>query len=643
MFWLGVAMAIAMGAALRWPAIHIGFASDDYMQEVIMDGAYPVERAPLDLFNFYDGSTEEVGALKDYGTLPWWAHPQLRLAMMRPLASASSWVDRALFGRNLVAHHLHSFAWWAFFVACVALLLRKLFPAGIAATGVLIFALEEAHTLPVMWLANRNAMISGSAAVLGIWAHLKWRREARRWALPASVLCYVIALLAGEWAVPFFGYLVAFELLANDEPWRRKLGALLPVTIPTLIFLVVRRSLDYGALHSGLYIDPLYEPLTYLEAAFKRIPIFFGDLVLGIPAMWWNSGSPWRATVLSWDIFSREVWNALPDWRFWHWCLGAGAAGIGALLIRWSLRNSGSRLRKELQWLLLGAFFSFLPMVASFASSRLVVAAAIATSAAWAVVLRRAVEGLRQAGPRDTWKTAVASITTLLLVGYLQLWAASARSRADLAAYAFVFESTRQWTLDTELDEERVSDQHVIILSAIEHASSIFFPFIRHTYGREMPESCRLLSAAPYAHDVYRVAENAISMSVLGGTMMEEDFEYLYRSLEHPFHVGDVFRLDGMTAEIEQLVGGLPKRVRFTFDHPLDDPRYVFLYSDQHGYRHVELPPVGEKLRLPRAQFPNLFRLEGDESTDERRRNHRRSTDPNERRRRDAEDFLERM
>jgi len=87
-----------------------GAGSDDFVQEAILDGVFAAHRGPLDLFNFASGDRADDRVLKNFGTLPWWSHPQLNLSMYRPASSALAVLDRALFPTNLRARHALSFA-----------------------------------------------------------------------------------------------------------------------------------------------------------------------------------------------------------------------------------------------------------------------------------------------------------------------------------------------------------------------------------------------------------------------------------------------------------------------------------------------------------------------------------------------------
>ena len=107
-YWLVVLLLGGLGLSFRWPALRTGFIVDDYAQLSMMQGTYPVPRAPLALFTFSNGSLRDNDTLRASGFFPWWSQSDLRISLFRPLASALMWLDRALFGGDAFAYHLHS-------------------------------------------------------------------------------------------------------------------------------------------------------------------------------------------------------------------------------------------------------------------------------------------------------------------------------------------------------------------------------------------------------------------------------------------------------------------------------------------------------------------------------------------------------
>ena len=610
-----VLLAIATGGGLRWASVvAVGLGSDDYPQHVMVEGAAPVERSLFDLYNCWSGGTAaETRLLMNFGTIPWWTHPELRLAMMRPLSSALIAFDYHVLDKNQVAFHLHSMIWWAFLIVCSALLLREVLPRQMAAVAVLLFAMEEGHGLPLLWLANRNALVSLSFGLLGLWSHIRWRRGKGRSYLVLSVVMFSLGLLGGEWTMPVFAYLFAFELLGTRDRLSVRFRALLPAATLGLLFLFAQHLLSYAALNSDVYVNPTSDPLEYLVRASQRFPVFFGDLVLGVPSVWYQTGTPLRHVVihavLDWNLVSPEVWRQLPEWQLWQVVLGSLAGLIGLLVIRWGFRYQPPRLLRELGWLLLGALLSMLPMVASFPSSRLVLPASVGVSTAFAAILLTRFRHLRESWHELTVRSRAATLAVLLAVLGVQVFLSGLHSQREVRAFAYFFESVRQWVLQSDIDDSKSEEQHVFLLNSIEHTTVLFSPYVLRFHGRPMPRSIRILSAAPHAHDVLRTDERTLEMTVLGGSLMESDLETLYRAERFPLNPGDRVKTDEFEALILRGYDGKPVSVRFVFKRSLEDDSYLFLFSTLNGLRRFLLPAVGQKLRVPKAVFPDLALL----------------------------------
>jgi hypothetical protein len=69
-------------------------------------------------------------------------------------------------------------------------------------------------------------------------------------------------------------------------------------------------------------------------------------------------------------------------------------------------------------------------------------------------------------------------------------------------------------------------------------------------------------------------------------------------------HAGEVAHVAGMTATVDEVtLDGRPRRVRFTFDRPLEDPSYVWTRWEGFGYVPALPPPLGAKEVIPPIDF----------------------------------------
>ncbi len=597
---------------LRAPLLDAGFFADDFDHHAMQVGAYPVPRSRFDMFNFGDGSSTETRRLIDSGHFPWWSDPHVHLAMLRPLCSALIAFDFAAFGLSARYFHWHSFLWWALLVIAVALVLWEAMPPPMAALATLLFALEEGHSLPLGWLANRSTLVATAFGFLALYAHMLWRKRAGRVARALSIVFIVLAASAGEYAFSAFAYFAAYELSATRGPdaWRARARGLAPVVVTALIYLGVRSALGYGIVGSGFYLSPTAAPLAFVAALLWRIPVLVAELAFGVPADWYTGGSPWRDYILQLQLFPARIWLAFPDWRVWHVAIGVCALTIVLLCLRRFRAIFGDALAQSFSWLLWGALLSLIPVAGGMVSARLTVAAALGFDAAIAALLFALFLGVSK---RPSWLGRSVCLVLCAVLLWIHVDAASERDRAEAAWQRYRSELENTWVLRAELDEARIAQQHVMVIASQDLTSAWYLPYVRRMAQRPMPKSYLLLSGAAQPQDLVRVADNAIELVVLTSDVAMMAVGGNYRPANEPFHVGDVLRVDGVRVDVLRVLFGQPQAVRFTFPASVDDPRYWFLYPGERGLRRVVMPKVGERLRLRRPMYPSEEALQAQE------------------------------
>lgn len=599
-----VLLAIGTGIGLRRGAFWEGFGSDDYLHFAMLEGVYPAKRSPFDLFSFYK-THQEVKDFKQFGTLPWLTDPNFRLAMLRPLSSALTTFDYLVFGNHVYAFYLHSVFWWVLMVIAVALVLAEVLPIPLAAVAVLLFAIDESNDSTFCWLANRNGVVSLGLGALGLWAHIRWQRSGYKRYFLLSVASIVLALLGGEWVFGIFAYIFAFELFAEQKPTRQRAIALLPTAILGGSFVLVQSILQYGALHSSVYVSPFTDPLLFLFKAIERVPVYFADMVLGIPTVWWYIDSPWRQDILSLGIFSRSTWEMMPVWRYWHFALGLVAIGVFVPLARWAIRAFDADVRRALRWLIVGALFALVPMIASVQNERLTLPAEIGLSALFSAILVAAAQRVYWGVKRNPMRPPLVTAILLLGASWIHIYHAASRSASETQSIRYVFESTARWIAQADIDDAKVAQQQIVLINPVDHTTAVFLPFIRYAFGHPMPRSCWTLSAAPFAHAIKRTAASALEFTVLGAFWERDIGANFYLDARRPLKRGDTFAIEGLKVEILTVTRGFLHRFRFTFAKPLDDPGYLFLISSKKGLRRLKLPAVGKTIRIRPGQFPD--------------------------------------
>jgi hypothetical protein len=605
---LATVAILAFGLFWRAGALQVGFVADDLAQLAMLDASYPLPRAAIkrsafDLFDFSDGSENEARPLFETGFYPWYAHRGLRLSMFRPLASASIWLDHRLFGSDPWPYHVHSALVWLAMLGTIALLFRQLLPPGPALLALLFFALDEAHGVLIAWIANRAAMVSTAAAVLALYFYVRWRRGGSLQSRWLAIGLYALALGFGEYALCALGYFAAYELYRYSETVRTRLRALAPLLLLSLVFLVVRGALGDTPRHSGVYIDPVTEPLSFAIALPIRLPVLLSDVMLGVRGEYWTFGPPWTVAWFEKAWVSRAWLETLEPWRAVHLALGIASLCLYGLIC-WAVLRAPER--RELRFLALGSVLALVPVVGSFPSSRLVLLALIGFAPVLAVLtfdgLSRARRLLREHPVR-----AVIAATPGLLAATYHVIVPAQLTRSEITAAVTIGDRIREAALTLDLDEAELPRQDVVVLAAVEGGTSMYVPLTRLRLGRSAPHSYSTLSmtAAPYR--LARIADKTLTLRFEGRyAMLSTAAEQLLRSPREPLHVGDRVVAGIFTVTVLSLYDGRPQSLRLDFDRSLDDPSLVFVLPTHDGIRRFYLPPVGDSIMVPMPAVPGM-------------------------------------
>jgi hypothetical protein len=622
---LAVALMLGLLVWFYRATLHDGLFADDFVATAIVDGQFAAPRAKLDLFNFAAGTPQDVQALRRLGSLPWWAPDDFRVAFLRPLSSALWYVDRALFGRAYGLYHAHSLAVFCLLVIAVSALYRRLLSPAVALLSTLMFAVDDSHQFPVLWLSNRGGIYALLMGVVALLAHIRFRTGEPRAKLRFAALTAVatsIGLLFGEWTLPMVAYIVAYELTVGPGPVHRRVLALAPSIIPSSVFLVFRAALHYGARGSGAYIDPGVDPLRFGLAVLHRVPVFIADMVWNIPSEWWDHGAPWRDEVLRMRIISPQVWPRLPGWSVFHVSFGILGCVALALGVAFCWKGMSERERKHLSFLTLGALGALVPVVGSFASTRLTIAAFLGICPCFALVLRECFERLRDAFSRRAQPGAAEHSARRTFAGWARIGALLGVCgvilqlqiveplRANIAARVDYYATTSQWALGAALAPESVAKQSVFMLSGGEFTSTFFFSYIWAAAGRPLPRSYYPITACNCAHFVQRTGGNELLLLAVGTRYLASGEENMFHTSTRQWREGETVTLDELEIRAEQVVDGTPGALRLRFARPLEDPAYVFLVTLPDGIVRWAVPPLGAERLVVRAAYPSWSSLE---------------------------------
>jgi hypothetical protein len=620
---------VALGLALVLPSLRVGFVADDYMQVAQLERWSPVTAGPLDLYQFVPRDAASVQRLREEGMIPYFSAPELKIAFLRPLTSALLWLDHALFGRWPLPYHVHTLLWFGGLLLVAAALFRRTLPPALGLLALLLFCLDDAHAMAAGWIAARNATISCALAFLGLWAHLRWRREGWRPGRLLAPVATALGLAGGEMGLGALAYVFAFELVegrdaaappAEQPPvepgaprhaaapaegpsgraGRRsdgRLRALAPSIVVAAVYLVAHRLTGSGARGSGGYLDPFGDPVGALREVPERAALLLSNLLLGAPI-----------DLLLFDARPRVLLLAL----------GALAAVGLALWLPRALARMPAEEARAVRWLGLGALGALLVSVPALVGERVLLAASLGGAAVLATLLRDAWRSFR--ARRATALAASGLVllalpnlllAPLLMAGKLQVLHKMSTGYQRLAGQAEIAAPVPARVvvvvlpdlLALQLPVLRVFDQGVPAETLRGYLAN------RRYEGRPLPDrigyrNTTVLSLSAARHRLRRTAADTLELATPDGTLLDGAWARTLRAPSLPMPRGWVSPLPYMTATVLEDRAGVPTRVQFRFDRSLDDPSLIFLALSQGRLRRLPLPPVGTEIPVPQDPPP---------------------------------------
>jgi len=556
-----------------------GLAADDHIHQLIVSGSHAVKGVSedrVDLFRF--ATPETTPTLMNDGLFPWWANPEVNFSFWRPLTSWLHLVDHVALKDAPVLMHAHTMLWHLIGLIGLWLLYRSLLtPRWVAVLALFVYALDDARGGPMTWIANRHAVIGTALSVWSLWAFHRARTEAmtpaRQLATDtASCVLFVLGLLASQGTVSMAGYFFAHALFLQHDNWPRRLTRLAPYALAVLAWGFTSRALGYGVHGSGVYVDPLGEPLRFVGVLLERAPVLWlGQLA-----------APWS-----------EVWNVLPLYAPWLMpvvmvsALVVIAVWIFVLAPVWR-RDASTRV------FAVGAALATIPATAAFPADRLLTWVGIGASALIAQFLADAwstttpTRSLRSLTTRAVAFSAVALhlvLAPLLLPGRA-VGARSTRNSLDLA--------------DNSISQSAdIQDKTVVVINPPSDAHLGYLPYRRAVDQVPRPACIRWLATGVSEVTLERIDDRTLRVEQAGG-FLQAMSERLLRAPGDPMVVGQRVTLDDFEVEIVRVTkDGRPLTVLVHFGHPLEDPRYQWLMWKDAGLVPFPIPPIGGRVVVP--------------------------------------------
>ena len=149
---LPIALA-GIALVLTLSSVGDGLLADDYYQRGAITSHtewMSVDASLTGMFSFLRGSSGQVKGAINAGYFPWWALEEIRITFFRPLTELTHWLDYQLWPDFPSMMHLHNLVWFGILIVAVAVMYRHIMkPAWVAGLAALLYAIDDAHGMPV--------------------------------------------------------------------------------------------------------------------------------------------------------------------------------------------------------------------------------------------------------------------------------------------------------------------------------------------------------------------------------------------------------------------------------------------------------------------------------------------------------------
>jgi hypothetical protein len=557
----------------------LGGTGDDDFHAVALQAEPTVagaQRAPWDLFSF--ATVEHNPALIESGVFPWWTDRELVIAFYRPLSSLTMWLDSVLWPNNRSLMHLQSMIWFALLLAAVGATFRELsLSPKHAALALLLYAVDDARSMPVAWLAQRNALVSLAPAVLALLFHHRLRSGGSKWYALLGPVCLLVGFQGGESALSICAYLFAYALVLDRGSVRARFGWLVPYLVVVIAWRALYLYLGRGAMNSGIYVDPGRDPLEFLRLMGERLPI----LLLG------QFGLPFA-----------DLWEAYPLIAAWLKPV-AYLFALGVLCTLFYLFRPLLREHRILRFWLLGALLATVPVCGVHPEDRMLTATGIGATQMLSAFLWALLDGTYARATRGAYLAGGLAVAVHLVFAPLTL---PLRSFDIYAMERLMLHSDK-----TLPQGEEAKGKTLVLVNPPLDVFAVYFPVFRGARRWTLPDHFRWLATGEADLTVTRVDANTLALTPQGG-FLQTASQVMFRRADRRFAIDEEVRLDGTTYKIVALTeDGRPAKLEVSFDRPLESPDFAWRVWGKHEYLPFTPPAIGKSVLLPKADMGALL------------------------------------
>jgi hypothetical protein len=365
------------------------------------------------------------------------------------------------------------------------------------------------------------------------------------------------------------GYLVAYALFLDRGSWRSRALSLAPYALAVIGWRVVYDALGYGAINSGIYVDPGREPLEFLQVLVVRLPVLLlAQLALPLSDLW-------------------EIYPFIASWLQPAVLLLTGALLTALFFVFRPL------LRRDpvLRFWALGCVLSTIPVCATFPEDRLLTATALGGSPLIASVLLAVWE---RTYPRPSrW---VSACSAALFVIHLAL--------APLLHVPRTLSIDQFDKLMLRADESiahgaEAAEKTVVLLNPPFAPFAVYFLPFRAAHGVTLPEHFRWLATGESELTIERLDARTLKITPATG-FLSTSSQRMFRRAERGFKLGETVKLSDVTFQVTRLTrDGRPAEVTARFQQELESGSIQWLQWGKHEYVPFDLPALGRSVVIP--------------------------------------------
>jgi len=580
----GAIICVAVGSHL--PSLRWGFLYDDYIHQFMLQR---IEHGdPARAWSLFDFGVRPgpQNPMFEWGFYPWWTDPDFKIRFFRPITSLSIAADYWLYGGWAPGYHLTSLGLFAVLLVLVYRLYRALELPGTAFLWAMaIMALSDIHSLPVGWIANRNALWVAVFLVAMLLSLHSYRARPRYSMLVLAVVCFLLACGSKESGIIGLPLAVLHEWLyppaASPQSLRDRLFAivksrpLLAITLVAAAYVCWYASAGYGT-QSLLYPAPWRDPAQYFARLAVIVPLAVVSLSVGVSA----------------DI-AAVLRDSMPGMLPF--------AVVASAVIFWVMARTIRRTPAAYFGLGLAAL-SLVPEAGADPSDRLFLNASIGTSILIGLLLHD-VGGWRKALAEK--RTASLALAVVLVFRGLLLPVPATLLRGHF--FSSMAGLDRAVIAAADIDRDRPEPRHVLVLNS---PSSLLATTQLATWAVIHDDPGTRIHLAQMGRRGllwHRQDDRRMTLTSLGAPFSDQRFERLF-STGRPLEPGAVhYRTSAFAAIPLHVEATGARQVLLEFDRSLDDDMYQFILWQNGRFARTSPPRIGETREIPEIPSPFLL------------------------------------